>query len=95
MLKAHDSKIRKRLNKYCLFGSFARRKAILSKENMAAELVKFVSFNLNKTQDFWKFEQMRSGLAMFDRNAQRHLWRKPNTGHLILTVKHGGRGVVI
>lgn len=61
MLKAHDSKIRKRLNKYCLFGSFARRKAILSKENMAAELVKFVSFNLNKTQDFWKFEQMRSG----------------------------------
>lgn len=53
MLKVHDSKIRKRLNKYCLFGSFARRKAILSKENMAAELVKFVSVNLNKTQDFW------------------------------------------
>ena len=36
MFKFHDSTIRKRLNKYGLFGRVARRKSLLSKKNMAA-----------------------------------------------------------
>jgi len=36
---------------------------------------------------------------MFGHNAQNHIWRKPNTAyqhkHLIPTVKHGGRGLMI
>ena len=37
-VKVHDSIIRKRLNKYGLFGRVARRKPLLSKKNMAEGL---------------------------------------------------------
>uniref|UniRef100_A0A3Q2VV05 Voltage-gated delayed rectifier potassium channel KCNH8 n=1 Tax=Haplochromis burtoni TaxID=8153 RepID=A0A3Q2VV05_HAPBU len=48
----HDSTIRKRLNKYGLFGKTAQRKPLLSKENMAAQ-VRFAELHLSKPQGFW------------------------------------------
>jgi len=51
-VEIHDSIIRKRLNKYGMFGRVARRKPLCSKKNMAAWL-RFAKLHLNKPQDFW------------------------------------------
>ena len=77
-----------------------RRKPLLSKNNMAAQL-RFVKLHLNKAQDFWNnvLWTEQSKVEMFGHNAQQHVWRKPNTAyqhkHLIPTVMHGGGGLMI
>ena len=56
---------------------------------------------MNQPQDFWNnvLWTDETKVEMFGHNARRHLWRKPNTTyqhkHLILTVKHGGGGLMI
>jgi len=50
--KIHHSTVKKRLNNYGLFGKFVRRKPLLSKKNMAAQLG-FAKVDLYKPQDFW------------------------------------------
>jgi len=76
-----------------------RRKPLLSKKNMAAQL-RFAKLHLNTAQDFWNnLWSDQTKVEMFGPNAQQHVWRKPNTAyqhkHLIPTVKHGGGGVMI
>lgn len=51
-VKAHNSTIRKRQNKYSMFGRVARKKPCLSKKKLAARL-RFVKLHRNKPQDFW------------------------------------------
>lgn len=53
LLKFMTVQLGKTLNKYGLFGRFAKRKPFLFKENMAVQL-RFAAFYLNKQQDFWK-----------------------------------------
>ena len=50
-IKVHDSTIRERLNKYTLFGRVGRKKSLLYKKNMAAQL-RFAKLHLDKPQDF-------------------------------------------
>ena len=50
--KIHHSTVKKRMNNYGLFGKFVRRKPLLSKKNMAAQLG-FAKVDLYKPQDFW------------------------------------------
>ena len=76
-----------------------RRKPLLSKKNMAAQL-RFAKLHLNKPQNFWDnvLSIHQTKVEMFGHNAQQHIWRKPNTAyqhkHLIPTVKHGGGGLM-
>ena len=51
-VKIHTRTIRRRLKKYGLFGRVARRKRLLSKKNMVAQL-RFAKLHLVKIQDFW------------------------------------------
>lgn len=51
-VKIHESKLRKRLNKYSLFGRVSSRKLRLTINNMAAQL-QFAKLHPNKPQDFW------------------------------------------
>ena len=83
-----------------MFGRVIRRKHLLSKKNMAAQLW-IIKLNLKKTQDFlynvpWTD---KTKVEKFVHNSQQHVWRKPDTAyqhkHLLPTVKHGGGGLMI
>lgn len=89
-----DSPANSPLNKSGLFGRFARRKPPLSKKSMTAWFI-FAKLHLNKTQDFWNnvVWTHETKVQMFDRSAQRHVWRKANRAHLLPTVKNSGGGV--
>lgn len=60
-VEVHDSAIRKKIYKCCLFGRVAGRKPLLSKKkkkNMTGWL-RFAKLQLNKPHDLWKsFQQM-------------------------------------
>lgn len=67
--KNKQTKNRKRLDEYGLFGRVASRKSLLQTVTAWRRLMKVY---LNKTSDPAKVE-------MFSHNAQQHVWKKPST----------------
>ena len=66
-----------------------KRKPLLSKKNMAAQLL-FAKLHLNKPQDFWNnvLWTDQTKVEMFGHNAQQHVWRNQtqhiSTNNLVL-----------
>jgi len=87
-VKVHKNTIRKRQEKYGLFGRVARRKLLISKKNMAARL-RFAKLHLNKPQDLWNdvLQTDKTKVKMFCHNAQCHVWAK--TKHSISAQTNG------
>ena len=65
-----------------MFGSFARRKPLLSKKNMAAQL-RFAWLHLNKPQDFWNnvLWTDETKVEISGHKAQQLVWRNSNTAY--------------
>lgn len=79
-VKVYDSAIRKRLNLF-LFGSkMARRKPLLSTNNVGAKF-RFAKLHLKKPPDFWNNSIWtdETKVKMLEQNVQCHVWRQPNT----------------
>ena len=81
------------LHQLGLYGRLARRKPLLSKRHMKAQL-QFTKRHMKDSQTMrnkilWSDE---TKIELFGLNAKRHIWRKPGT---IPTVKHGGGSIML
>lgn len=86
-VKVHHGSIRRRLNKYGLFWRVSRRKAVLSKKNMAAQL-RLAKLHLNKqTSGKMSFRQTKVEMSCHD--TQCHICRSPNSWQLSNMVVEG------
>lgn len=80
----------------CLTSMVARKNPPISKNNIAAQL-RLVDLKLRRPQDFWinVIWTENTNVEMFGHNAQ----HQPNTAYqdklIVVTVKHGGGGVII
>ncbi|KAK3517617.1 hypothetical protein QTP70_013287 [Hemibagrus guttatus] len=83
-----------------LYGRVTRRKPLLSKRHMTAQL-EYVKRHLKDSQTMrnkilWSEE---TKIELFGLNGKRHVWRKPGTSHhlanTIPTVKHGGGSIML
>lgn len=96
----HPRTITRTLNNEGFYSRTPRKKPLISEKTRALRL-EFAKKHLNKDHEFWKSVLFtdESKYNIFGCDGRAKVWRKPNTAmdprHLISTVKHGGKSVMV
>lgn len=98
--KVSVSTVKRVLHRHGLRGCRARRKPLLQKQHLKAQL-KFAADHMNKDKTFWRkvLWSDETKIELFGHNAQQYVWRRKgeafNPKNTMPTVKHGGGSIML